>query len=120
MKILVVDDSSVMRKLVTRSIRQAGFAEADIVEAADGAAALDVAFAERPHLILADWNMPVMTGLEMLQQLRADDVRTTVGFVTSESTPEIRQKAAEAGASFFLTKPIDVDELQHAFSVAGV
>ena len=120
MKILVVDDSSVMRKLVTRSIRQAGYREAEIVEAGDGADAIDVVHTEHPNLVLADWNMPVMTGLEMLRQLRADDERVAVGFVTSESTADIRQEAAEAGASFFLTKPIDADELRHAFEVAGV
>ena len=120
MKILVVDDSSVMRKLVTRSIRQAGYKDADIVEAEDGANAIEVLRAEQPSLILADWNMPVMTGLEMLKQLRADEERVTVGFVTSESTAEIRQEATDAGASFFLTKPIDVDDLRSAFQAAGV
>lgn len=120
MKILVVDDSSVMRKLVTRSIRQAGYKDAEIVEAEDGANAIEVLHAENPNLILADWNMPVMTGLEMLRKLRSDDETVAVGFVTSESTPEIRQEASDAGASFFLTKPIDVDDLRDAFKGAGV
>lgn len=114
MKILVVDDSSVMRKLVTRSIRQAGFGDAEVVEAEDGAHALDVARAEMPDLILADWNMPNMTGIEMLRALRAEGDRVKVGFVTSESTAEIRATASEAGASFFLTKPIDSELLATA------
>ena len=116
MKILVVDDSSVMRKLVTRSIRQAGFGDAEVVEAEDGAHALDVARAEMPDLILADWNMPNMTGIEMLRALRAEGDRVRVGFLTSESTAEIREEAAEAGASFFLTKPIDDIHLQDALA----
>lgn len=115
MKILVVDDSSVMRKLVMRSIRQAGV-DADVVEAEDGAEAVGKAQTESPDLILADWNMPNLTGIEMLRSLRSagDDVR--VGFITSESTAEIRAEAMEAGASFFLTKPIDVDRLKEALA----
>lgn len=118
MKILVVDDSSVMRKLVTRSIRQAGFGDADVVEAEDGAQALDVARSELPDVILADWNMPVMTGIEMLRALRAEGDRVKVGFVTSESTGQIRAEADEAGASFFLTKPIDAELLATALNGA--
>jgi len=116
MKILVVDDSGVMRKLITRSIRQAGFGEAEIVEAEDGALALDVARAELPDVILADWNMPNMTGIEMLRALRAEGDAVRVGFCTSESTPEMQAEATEAGASFFLTKPIDTNLLEGALS----
>lgn len=119
MKILVVDDSSVMRKLVTRSIRQAGFGEADVVEAEDGAMALDVARAEMPDVILADWNMPNMTGIEMLRALREEGDRVRVGFVTSESTGEIRAEASDAGASFFLTKPLDSELLAAALDPAS-
>lgn len=119
-KILVVDDSSVMRKLVARSVRQAGYDDAEILEAADGASAIEVVRTARPDLVLADWNMPVMTGLEMLQTLRSERENVVVGFVTSESTVEIRQSANEAGASFFLTKPIDADDLRDAFMDAGI
>ena len=104
MKILVVDDSSVMRKLVTRSIRQAGYGEATIVEAED----------------LADWNMPNLTGLEMLHALRAKGDRTRVGFITSESSAEIRSAAQMGGASFFLSKPIDPAKLEIALQAVGV
>ncbi len=117
MKILVVDDSAVMRKLITRSIRQAGFGEAEIVEAEDGLVALDVARTELPDVIIADWNMPNMTGIEMLGALRAEGDMVRVGFVTSESTGEIRAMADEAGASFFLTKPIQDGQLQAALGV---
>ncbi|MEM7272360.1 MAG: response regulator [Actinomycetota bacterium] len=118
-KILVVDDSPVMRKLVTRSIRQAGYS-ADIVEAEDGAHALTVVEDEQPHVILADWNMPNMTGIEMLKALRAEGNRVPVGFVTSESTTEIRVTAQQAGASFFLSKPIDSTQLEIALSSLGI
>lgn len=114
MKILVVDDSKVMRKLITRAIRQAGFEDAEVVEAEDGAEALVVARKEMPNLILADWNMPNMTGIEMLTALRAEGDTVKVGFVTSESSGAIRQEANAAGASFFLTKPINPDALAEA------
>lgn len=119
MKILVVDDSPVMRKLVTRSIRQAGY-DVDVVEAEDGVNALQVTEDEKPHLILADWNMPNMTGIEMLNALRANGNQIPVGFVTSESTTEIKQMAQQAGASFFLSKPIDTEQLETALSSVGL
>lgn len=111
MKILVVDDSQVMRKLVIRSIRQAGFGDATICEASDGQEAIEVNHAELPDLILADWNMPNMTGIEMLKQLRTCGDQVRVGFVTSESTAQIRLGAKEAGASFFISKPVESDKL---------
>lgn len=119
MKVLVVDDSPVMRKLVSRSIRQAGY-NFDIVEAEDGVDALGVIDDEAPHLVLADWNMPNMTGIEMLRALREKGNGITVGFITSESTAEIRAEAEEAGASFFLSKPIDPAQLEQAFISVGV
>ena len=61
--------------------------------------------------------MPEMTGIEMLRKLRADDDRVRVGFVTSESTVEVRTAAAEAGANFFLTKPINVSHLADALTM---
>jgi len=120
MKILVVDDSAVMRKLVNRAIRQAGFGHAEVVEAGDGEEALRVNYTELPDLILADWNMPKMTGIEMLKRLRADGDRVKVGFVTSESTAAIRLMAKEAGASFFISKPIDLTNLERALSSVRV
>ena len=120
MKILVVDDSSVMRKLVTRSIRQAGFGTATVVEAEDGAHAIAVVKEERPDVILADWNMPNVDGLEMLHRLRAEGDQTKVGFITSESSAEIRSAAQMGGASFFLSKPIDLAKLELALQAVAV
>lgn len=120
MKILVVDDSPVMRKLIARSIRQAGYGAAELFEAEDGAQAIDVAEAEHPDLIVADWDTPTLTGIEMLQSLRSDGNDVTVGFVTSESNVEIRRQAQQAGASFFLSRPIDTTRLGAALSALGV
>jgi two-component system, chemotaxis family, chemotaxis protein CheY len=109
MKILIADDSRVMRQIVTRTLRQAGFSGHDLVEAADGRQLYDAARSESPDLVLSDWNMPEMTGVEALRALRADGVTVPFGFVTSEGTPEMRTAAEQAGALFLITKPFTAD-----------
>jgi two-component system chemotaxis response regulator CheY len=109
MKILIADDSRVMRQIVTRTLRQAGFDGHDLVEAADGKQAFDATVTEQPDLVLSDWNMPEMTGVEVLRALRAGGNDVLFGFVTSEGTPEMRQMAESAGALFFITKPFTAD-----------
>jgi two-component system chemotaxis response regulator CheY len=63
--------------------------------------------------------MPNLTGIEMLRSLREEGNRVTVGFVTSESSVEVRKQAQEAGASFFLSKPIDTERLEAALTAVG-
>jgi two-component system chemotaxis response regulator CheY len=105
MKILVVDDSKAMRMIVLRALRQAGFGDAQTLEAEDGAQGIEKVRAEQPDLVLSDWNMPNMTGIEFLRELRASGDETTFGFVTSESTPAMREQAIAAGAAFLIAKP---------------
>lgn len=105
MKILIADDSRVMRQIVKRTLRQAGFTGHETIEAGDGTETLRIALAEKPDLILADWNMPGLTGLEVLCQLRTAGVQTTFGFVTSEVSEGMKQQALNAGAAFVITKP---------------
>ena len=112
MKILIADDSRVMRQIVTRTLRQAGFGDHDLVEAADGRQALDMATAEKPDLVISDWNMPEMTGVEVLRKLRASGVEVPFGFVTSEGTPEMRKQAEDAGALFLITKPFTAESFR--------
>lgn len=112
MKILVVDDSKAMRMIVIRNLRQAGYGEASVVEAEHGAQGLELTKAESPDLILCDWNMPEMNGLDFLKALRSEGITTTFGFVTSESTPAMRETAAQAGAAFLLAKPFSADDFQ--------
>lgn len=116
MKILIADDSRVMRQIVTRTLRQAGFGGHELVEAADGRQAYEVAKAENPDLVISDWNMPEMTGVEVLRQLRAGGSTMNFGFVTSECTPEMQQQAEEAGALFFITKPFTAERFDEVFS----
>lgn len=111
MSIMVVDDSSVMRKIVIRSIRQAGFGDHEVDQAEDGAEALAKIKASTPDVVLSDWNMPNMNGLELLKALRAESIGVPFGFVTSESTSEQRSMAVAAGANFLLSKPFSADDL---------
>jgi len=114
MKILIADDSRVMRQIVTRTLRQAGYEGHDLVEASDGQEAYDMTIAEKPDLVLSDWNMPYLTGVEVLRQLRANGVKVPFGFVTSEGTPEMRQAAEAAGALFLVTKPFTAETFRDA------
>jgi two-component system, chemotaxis family, chemotaxis protein CheY len=116
MKILIADDSRVMRQIVTRTLRQAGFGDHDLVEAADGKQALDMTTSEQPDLVISDWNMPEMTGVEVLRQLRASGNEVKFGFVTSECTPEMQQQAESAGSLFFIVKPFSAERFDEVFA----
>jgi two-component system chemotaxis response regulator CheY len=105
MKILIVDDSRVMRQIVIRTLRQAGLDGHDVVEAANGREGLDAVAQHAPDLVLSDWNMPEMTGIEFLTALRANGQQVPFGFVTSEGTPEMVARAEQGGALFVITKP---------------
>jgi two-component system chemotaxis response regulator CheY len=108
--ILVVDDSRAMRMIVMRSIRQAGYPDHEVVQAEDGQVALDAITAGlQPELVLCDWNMPNLSGMEFLQALRATGSTVPFGFVTSEGTALMRQQARAAGALFLLAKPFTID-----------
>ncbi|GAA2515993.1 response regulator [Pilimelia columellifera] len=116
MKILIADDSRVMRQIVTRTLRQAGFGDHDLVEAADGRQAYEMVVNEHPDLVISDWNMPELTGVEVLQRLRATGDRVRFGFVTSECTPEMQEQAEAAGAEFFIVKPFTAERFGEVFA----
>ena len=114
MKILVTDDSRVMRQIVIRTLRQAGYDDHDIIQAEDGREAFELVGSEQPDLVLSDWNMPEMTGIEFLTALRANGQQVPFGFVTSEGSPEMREKAANAGALFLIAKPFTEETFRDA------
>ena len=114
MKILVTDDSRVMRQIVIRTLRQAGYDDHDIIQAGDGREALQMVGSEKPDLVLSDWNMPEMSGIECLEALRAAGSQVPFGFVTSEGSPEMREKAANAGALFLIAKPFTEETFRDA------
>ncbi len=118
MKILIADDSRVMRQIVIRTLRQAGYDDHDVVEAEDGRDCFDKVHTEKPDLVLSDWNMPNMSGLECLVALRSSGQQVPFGFVTSEGSPEMREKAADAGALFLIAKPFNEDTFKE--NLAGM
>ena len=119
MEFLIVDDSKAMRMIVTRVLRQAGYEGSTFREAADGAEALAAVRESRPDLVLSDWNMPEMNGIDFLRALRAEGIDVPFGFVTSESTPEMRETALAAGASFLVAKPFTADAFQEALAAVA-
>ncbi len=118
MKILVVDDSKAMRMIVKRTLRQAGFGDAEVGEAENGAKGLAAVKATPPDFVLCDWNMPEMSGIEFLKALRAEGIDVKFGFITSVATPEITREGLEAGASFVIGKPFSADKLKTAIEGA--
>lgn len=112
MQILIVDDSKAMRSIVMRAVRQAGYEAVTFVEAANGADALKAIRHAAPALVLADWNMPEMSGIDLLKALRAEGNAVKLGFVTSESDPAMRDLAFQSGAAFMLTKPFTPDAMR--------
>lgn len=113
LRVLIADDSRVMRQIVIRTLRQAGY-DWDVREAADGVEALAAVQADEPDLVLSDWNMPNMTGIELLHALRAEGFETPFGFVTSEGSSEMRQMAEAAGALFLIAKPFTPEAFRDA------
>jgi two-component system chemotaxis response regulator CheY len=91
--------------IVRKTLRLAGFDGNEFVEAADGAKALAAITAATPQLVISDWNMPNMTGMELLDNLRKAGNTVTFGFVTTEATVDMRQRALAGGASFLISKP---------------
>ena len=110
MRFLVVDDSTTMRRIIINTLNKLGYTE--IVEAGNGREGIDRVSEGRVDLIITDWNMPEMNGIDFLKALRTDGITTTFGFVTSESTPAMRETAAQAGAAFLLAKPFSADDFQ--------
>ncbi len=112
MKCLVVDDSATMRRIVVNSLRNIGFG--DIVEAGDGQEALSKVGEGGIQLVVTDWNMPVMGGLELVQALRANPVTQglPILMVTTRGAQEDIVQAVQAGVSNYLLKPFTPQALK--------
>jgi two-component system chemotaxis response regulator CheY len=112
MKFLVVDDFSTMRRIVRNLLKELGFNNAD--EAEDGVAALQKLRNSSFDFVVSDWNMPNMTGLELLKQIRADAnlKHLPVLMVTAEAKKENIIEAAQAGASGYVVKPFTAATLE--------
>ena len=111
---LIVDDSSVMRKIVERALRQAGLDPLVVHEAGSGSEGLDLLRAKQVDLILSDINMPSMDGLEFLRQLRAQNLApgVPVVMITTESSEEHVKQAIQAGAQGYIRKPFTAEQVK--------
>jgi two-component system chemotaxis response regulator CheY len=116
MRILVVDDSRVMRQIVIRTLRQAGHGGHEILEAENGREALSVVQDDAPDLVLSDWNMPEMSGIDLLDALRSGGSTVPFGFVTSEGSDDMRARASASGALFLIAKPFTPEAFGEALA----
>ncbi len=112
MKIIVVDDFSTMRRIIKNILRQLEFT--NVQEADDGATAWPKIQSESFDLIITDWNMPKMSGLELLKNVRNDEnlKATPVLMVTAEALKENIIEAVKAGVSNYIIKPFTAETMQ--------
>jgi CheY-like chemotaxis protein len=112
MKFLIVDDSAAMQTIVRRSLEKAGYKDNDFKMAGDGLQALEIIRDWEPDLVITDWHMPNMSGLELLKEVQSQMLDIKVGLVTAETNPKRVIEAREAGAVFVLHKPFDLAKFQ--------
>ncbi|MGB8771933.1 MAG: response regulator [Candidatus Korobacteraceae bacterium] len=114
LRTLIVDDSSVMRKIVQRALRQAGFAIGEVLEAGNGSEALDVLRHQTVDLVLSDMNMPVMDGLEFMRQLASvENARgVPVLIIATEASESHVMEAISCGAAGYIRKPFTPDQMK--------
>ena len=109
---LIVDDSSTMRKIISRSLRQAGFKVDDIFEAGDGIEGLIALGGNKVDIILSDINMPNMDGLEFVKQVRAKGWKVPIVMITTEGGEDMIAAALGNGANASIRKPFTPEQLQ--------
>ena len=115
-KVLIVDDSSVMRKMISRSLRQTGLDLSVAGEAGNGVEGLAELSAKDVDLVLCDWNMPEMNGLEFIKEARKS-YKTPIVMLTTESSQDKVMEAMQAGADGFVTKPFTPEKLNEKLSL---
>ena len=110
-KILIVDDFATMRRILKNILKQLGFK--NLVEADDGTTAWEALEGQKVDLIISDWNMPKMTGLELLKKVRASDGYKTTPFlmVTAEAQKQNVIEAVQAGVSNYVVKPFTAEAI---------
>ena len=109
-KVLVADDSGVMRTIITRALNACGVT--DIVQAVDGADAINQFKRQRFDLVMTDWNMPNKNGLEVIQEIRASGSAVPIIMITTEAETKAVLQAVQAGVSDYLKKPFEAETLR--------
>ena len=115
-RVLVVDDSATMRKIIVKGLREAGFGSCEVTEAADGATALGALRGAEYDLVLCDINMPGMDGLSLVRSAREDVTiwpELPIVMITTEGGLEKVEEALASGATDYLRKPFSSEQLQH-------
>lgn len=118
MRFLVVDDSRAMQSIVRRVLKKAGYKNLDVKLANDGLEALEIIKVWEPDMVLSDWHMPNMSGMELLSAIQRQMLNVKLGFVTTESSASRIQEAHEAGALFVINKPFSDGDLLQAIVTA--
>ena len=116
-RVLVADDSSTMRKIILRSLNAVGVT--DTAEAADGSEAVAMFKPGDFDMVLTDWNMPGKTGLEVVQEIRAQDANVPIIMITTEAEKGRVMQAIQAGVSDYLVKPFTADTLREKLEKHG-
>jgi len=114
MTILIVDDSSTMRMILIKALRQAGFENVKTTEASSAREALQKIAAGGIDIILSDVNMPEISGIELVKVIRAKFKDLPIIMVTTESSPDMKKQMKDAGANDIIIKPFPPEELQRA------
>ncbi|MHC1480528.1 chemotaxis response regulator CheY [Frateuria aurantia] len=114
LKILIVDDFSTMRRIIRNLLLELGYTNNTIQEADDGSTALPILRSQHFDLLITDWNMPIMTGIDLLREVRADPALKTlpVLMVTAENSREQIIDAAKAGVNGYVIKPFTATTLK--------
>jgi CheY-like chemotaxis protein len=123
-RFMVVDDSRAIQAIISRVIEDCGYPAVDVRRANDGEEALGLLPSFTPQLLITDWHMPRVSGLELLQTLRQlGQTQVKVGFVTTESTPSMLEQARTNGAVFIVNKPFRdgelIDQIRSVLPCAG-
>ena len=112
MKVLIVDDMATMRRIIKNILKQLGFA--NVEEAENGQEGLQKLRSEPYGFVVSDWNMPVMTGIDMLRAIRADEALKAIPvlMVTAEAQQANLVEAVQAGVSNYIVKPFTAETMQ--------
>ena len=116
MKVMIVDDFATMRRILRNILKQIGFK--NIIEADDGKHALKELKKEKVDLIMCDWNMPEMPGIELLKNIRSDDELKEIPFVmvTAEAQKDNILEAVKSGVSNYVVKPFTAETITEKLS----
>ncbi len=114
LNILIVDDSAVMRKIIIKALNESGYGDSTIIEASDGIEGLKAFNPNKTDLVLADWNMPNMNGLEFVKKIR--EIKTAkkivIIMITTEGSAGKMEEAMNSGVDNYIPKPFTAVQLQ--------